>query len=512
MNNNIVYPVIDLFAGPGGLGEGFASLRHSRNSDSYAFRTALSIEEDPSAHGTLQLRHFYRAFMPDAVPEDYYHYLEGRISLEEMYSRHSEAASQAKSTAWQCTLGSEPHENVIGRIAKVLNGQKKWVLVGGPPCQAYSRAGRSRMKGNPDFEEDPRHFLYKEYLRILVAHMPPVFVMENVKGLISSKIQGRYVINDILRDLSKPASAFGDESSGLEYRLYSLSQSGVMSLDADPSAFVVRAEEYGIPQTRHRIFIVGIRSDFSTEPRILENSDVYVTVRDVIGDMPKIRSGVSRLTDSNDLWVQTLTDIVNQSWFIHGRDNSLAELSAVAESILVSLRQQKLQKSSDSHSSPIALEGWFTDDRLNVLLSHESRPHMRSDLQRYFFASIYAQVNQATPKLRHFPRELLPQHKNVQRRSTGYDFADRFRVQIPDAPATTITSHISKDGHYYIHYDPAQCRSLTVREAARLQTFPDNYKFEGNRTAQYRQVGNAVPPLLANRIAEIIFEVLENMD
>ena len=512
MKDNSVYPVIDLFAGPGGLGEGFASMRHPRNSSYYAFRTAISIEKDPSAHRTLQLRHFYREFTPDSVPDDYYLYLEGAITLEELCSRHPVAASNAQHTAWLCTLGEEHHDNVKERICEVLNGQKKWVLVGGPPCQAYSKAGRSRMKGNPDFEDDPRHFLYKEYLQILADHTPPVFVMENVRGLISSIIQGRYVINDILRDLSKPTSTFGDENSDLEYRLYSLSQSGVMSLDADPSAFVVKAEEYGIPQARHRIFIVGIRSDIDIEPRILEKSSTQTKVRDVIGDLPKIRSSLSRLADSDDLWVETLTDVMRQPWFTHGRENGMAELTTLTAEVIASLKRQVFEKSSIQYSAPAALENWFRDDRLRVLLSHESRSHMRSDLHRYFFAAVYAQVNNTTPKLRDFPEELLPEHKNVQQGRTEYVFADRFRVQLPDAPATTITSHISKDGHYYIHYDPAQCRSLSVREAARLQTFPDNYKFEGNRTSQYHQVGNAVPPLLANRIAEIVFEVLEGME
>jgi DNA (cytosine-5)-methyltransferase 1 len=512
VKDNPVYPVIDLFAGPGGLGEGFASLRHRGKPDSYAFRTALSIEKDPSAHRTLQLRHFYRQFTPDTVPDDYYHYLEGAISLEELYNRHPEEASHARHTAWLCELGKEPHENVKRRIAEALKGHKKWVLVGGPPCQAYSLAGRSRMMGNPAFEDDPRHFLYKEYLKILADHTPPVFVMENVRGLISSKIRGRYVINDILRDLSKPASALGDEYSGLEYRLYSLSQPGVMDLDADPSAFVVKAEEYGIPQARHRIFIVGIRSDIDIEPRILEKSNARTTLKEVIGDLPRIRSSLSGSADSFDLWIETVTEVMSQSWFTHGRENGLAELTTLTEQVLASLKDEELGKSSTHYVPSTALHDWFRDDRLTVLLSHEARSHMQSDLHRYLFASVYAQVSQETPKLRNFPEELLPDHKNVQQGRTNYDFADRFRVQLADAPATTITSHISKDGHYYIHYDPTQCRSLTVREAARLQTFPDNYKFEGNRTAQYEQVGNAVPPLLANRIAEIVLEVLEGMD
>jgi DNA (cytosine-5)-methyltransferase 1 len=137
---------------------------------------------------------------------------------------------------------------------------------------------------------------------------------------------------------------------------------------------------------------------------------------------------------------------------------------------------------------------------------------MQSDLHRYLFASVFAQLRMSPPKLKDFPEELLPKHKNVQQYEEDYVFSDRFRVQLPDSPATTIMSHISKDGHYYIHFDPQQCRSLTVREAARIQTFPDNYKFEGNRTAQYHQIGNAVPPLLAAKIAEIILEVLEGIE
>ena len=135
---------------------------------------------------------------------------------------------------------------------------------------------------------------------------------------------------------------------------------------------------------------------------------------------------------------------------------------------------------------------------------------MARDLDRYLFCAAFAQVHGMPAKIKDFPAYLLPKHKNVANSKDLKDveFSDRFRVQMYDRPSTTVTSHISKDGHYFIHPDFKQCRSLTVREAARLQTFPDDYFFEGNRTAQYQQVGNAVPPLLANQIAKVVARCL----
>lgn len=155
---------------------------------------------------------------------------------------------------------------------------------------------------------------------------------------------------------------------------------------------------------------------------------------------------------------------------------------------------------------PPALASWFQDERLEGVSQHETRAHMRSDLHRYLFAACFARAFERTPKLPDYPADLLPNHWNVGSDSTP--FLDRFRVQLGSMPSTTVVSHICKDGHYYIHPDPSQCRSLTVREAARLQTFPDNYFFEGSRTEQYVQVGNAVPPFLANQLGQVVFDLL----
>ena len=370
------------------------------------------------------------------------------------------------------------------------------------------------MMGDPDFEHDERHFLYREYLEIIINHQPPVFVMENVKGLLSARVKDQPIIRRIVSDLSTPGGARGKNANGLGYRLYSLSEQITSMDDIDPRMFLVKAEEYGVPQTRHRMFIVGIRNDLHVRPGQLRRHSPP-TVYDVIGNLPKIRSGLSRGSDSWQNWSQAIDGFSDLKF---GKQlNGYPYAKTIVDNFDSELKVLKHPKCRFSkkypgkcRSSHQALEVLF-DPRLSTLIDHESREHMASDLHRYMYAARYAHKNGQSPRLRHFPVLLLPAHRNVTSSPSNLPFPDRFRVQLPNQVATTITSHISKDGHYFIHYDPAQCRSLTVREAARLQTFPDNYSFQGTRTARYHQVGNAVPPYLARQIAEIIAEVLDAM-
>ena len=507
------YPVVDIFAGPGGLGEGFASAKGGRKN--ICFQVVLSVERDECAHKTLLLRHFLRHFQNNQIPEEYYNYLKRKITLEELYQTYPEEFDKAKLSAPRFSIGRKSHVQLNQLIKQRLAGQKKWVLVGGPPCQAYSVAGRSRMINNPDFEQDERHFLYQEYLETIVNHRPPVFVMENVKGLLSAKVKGESIIKRIVSDLSSPKPANDMNANELNYRLYSLSERIASNDEIDPRMFLVKAEDYGVPQARHRMFIVGVRNDLNVKPDLLCRHDPPV-VNEVIEDLPKIRSGLSRGNDSYQNWQTEILKLPALDMTKQLNGHSYAK--DVVDGINFRLQDLKYPEERISIKYPRklkvnhpALDDLF-DPCLGVLIGHESRAHMASDLRRYMYASMFAQVTGKSPKLIDFPSVLLPVHRNVRPEKSSLPFSDRFRVQLPNQVATTITSHISKDGHYFIHYDPAQCRSMTVREAARLQTFPDNYSFEGPRTSKYHQVGNAVPPYLARQIAEIIADTLDNME
>ena len=500
------YPLIDLFAGPGGLGEGFAALKN-RNGGA-VFESVASIEMDRTAHDTLTLRHFFRQFRENQVPDAYYRYVSGEISRSDLTQLYPKQWKSACESSLRVTLGGEDHEVVKKAIERRLAKSRNWVLVGGPPCQAYSLVGRSRMMGMDGFEEDERHLLYREYLKIIIDHRPPVFVMENVKGLLSSRINGEFVVQKIVDDLSRPVRAVTSKQNGLRYNLHPLSSARLCKLEVHPSEFVVKAEDYGVPQARHRMFIVGVREDIDIIPSFLTPSD-SPNVSEVIGSMPKIRSGVSKGADSPERWRSIVSKAAESTWLRQLRCSESEGLVSKLKAVISRIPQSPQRTSAKTYEPTLVLNEWFYDERLKTLLSHEARSHMPSDLHRYLFVSTYASVFNHSPKLTDFPVDLLPMHRSASLEKHPVAFSDRFRVQLREQVAKTITSHISKDGHYFIHYDPVQCRSLTVREAARLQTFPDNYHFEGPRTSQYHQIGNAVPPYLARQIAEIIKEIMD---
>jgi len=506
-------PVIDVFAGPGGLGEGFASFQD--NDGRSPFTVRLSIEKDPAVHMTLQLRSFFRQFRHGSAPDDYYEYLRGNIEREELFKKYPVEAKNVEREVWLAELGSERvnRQEVDMRIRDALSGPEKWVLIGGPPCQAYSLVGRSRMKKMKpqEFEKDKRHLLYREYLNIIAVHGPPVFVMENVPGMLSSKVNGENIFEKILHDLRNPTDAILELNNSKDkpdkryaYRIYSLVKSADDSHSLKPSDYVIRSEQYGIPQARHRVILLGIRSDLNVKPSCLAKRGEKVPMWCAISDLSALRSRLSKEKDSYESWKSILESVPESEWFSDPSINDALrdKLRSVARG-----NGDPLDVGSEFApclQKPGLVPDWFHDEKLGGVNHHLSRSHMREDLYRYLFASCFAKVHGRSPKMRDFPEALLPKHDNVRKAVNGQMFCDRFRVQLEGKPSTTITSHISKDGHYYIHPDPTQCRSLTVREAARLQTFPDNYFFEGPRTMQYHQIGNAVPPLLARQIAEIV--------
>jgi DNA (cytosine-5)-methyltransferase 1 len=502
-----VIPVVDIFAGPGGLGEGFSAFEHDGETP---FDVRLSIEKDPVACATLELRKLFRQF--ENPPPDFAEYFAGQLQRHALFDAFPRQARIARERTWVAELGKATRRSVSQRVLRAIGDSRDWILLGGPPCQAYSIAGRARMRGREDFEQDERHLLYRQYLQIVADHEPAVFVLENVKGLLTSKHGGSRIVTRILDDLGAPADSLGmARREATRYRLYALGERRpVMPWTAehplDGEEFLLRAEEYGIPQSRHRIFIVGVRSDISGRLGVLERHQ-EITAGSVLSDLPPIRSTLTREDDTLQGWREALGAIRNQKWM------SRTDNATVAREVRAALKEIRSATLTSGavharyRGSPQILGEWY---RLNAtgITQHEARSHMRDDLHRYLFCACYAKVHKRSPLLRDFPEELYPDHRNISRGVDDRVFADRFRVQLADRPSTTVTSHVSKDGHYYIHYSATQCRSLTVREAARLQTFPDSYFFEGNRTQQYHQIGNAVPPLLASQIAYLVFELL----
>lgn len=294
-------PVIDLFAGPGGLGEGFARFRATGNdAPSHPFKIALSIEKDAFAHRTLTLRAFVRQFKRSRVPSAYFRFVRGEASIENLWRAHSEQAEAAASEAWHAELGSGAVSDRAVRqgIDARLGTAKAWVLLGGPPCQAYSIAGRSRNRGIEGYtlESDGRHRLYEHYLRIVAEHQPLLFVMENVKGLLSTKVSDQRLFERICADLQDPGKATG-RSGCQKYRLVPLN-APQSSSDSPLSRFVVKAEDHGVPQRRHRLIVLGVRADLGDTSIAALPRQPEVACRLVLDGLPRLRSGLSGQEDS----------------------------------------------------------------------------------------------------------------------------------------------------------------------------------------------------------------------
>lgn len=411
---------LDLFAGAGGLSEGFIQA---------GYTPIAHIEKEKAACYTLKTRNAYYFFKKENKLDIYYSYLRGEISRETLYNH----VPKSEFDSVICKAISQENRQIIfKKIDKLLEGKKLDLIVGGPPCQAYSLIGRSSDKNK--MLGDDRNYLYLEYVEFLKRYQPKFFVFENVTGLLSAK--------DI------------DGKKHFDKMLSSFKEAGYSA-----KAYTFNASDYGVPQNRKRIIIIGSLFqnviDFS-----LAKSNHSNTVHDFILDLPDLKAGTGKIF-------------------------------AVPK-----IQENPLLKKLNICDIP-------------YITFHQARPHNERDLEIYKL--VIENWNKYSERLKYneLPKRLI-NHNNLK------SFLDRFKVVVANQPSHTIVAHISKDGHYYIHPDITQNRSLTVREVARLQTFPDSYFFESEsgkpaRTAAYTQVGNAVPVLLAKKIACKLKVILESI-
>lgn len=409
--------VLDLFAGAGGFSEGFIEA---------GCEMVAHIEMDKDACSTIKTRMIYHKLKELGQMKDYKDYLLDKITIEELVAKHS--LEKEYNSVIQAKIDSGNYQELIDDIKQKLAGESLDIIIGGPPCQAYSNIGRSsdpnRMIG------DERKYLYIHYVEFLKALKPKLFVFENVPGLLSSG-KGLY-----LRKMRKLMKEAGYET---DYT-------------------VLNAADFGVPQERKRVILIGWAEDSGIEKYpTFKKVDRSYGVHDFLSDLPSIQAGEGVVTS---------------------KFKSKSQL----------LRKLKI-----------------VNPDIDLALSHVSRPQTDRDLEIYREA-VMLKKNGVNLKYNDLPKRLKT-HKN----ETG--FLDRFKVVDGSKKSShTVIAHISKDGHYYIHPDIKQNRSLTVREAARIQTFPDDFKFEGSRTSQFKQIGNAVPPMLSRLIAKEIVSELNNGD
>jgi DNA (cytosine-5)-methyltransferase 1 len=446
--------VIDLFAGCGGLSEGFKQA---------GFDIIAQIEMDKWSCETLRTRHLYHWLKAMGKGYLYRRCLMEEVRREDILDRFPSLGESISHRVIQATLGDDGMEPILQKIeaSRIYHGAPQFhVLLGGPPCQPYSLAGRSRDPFR--MENDERHYLYRHYLEILESLQPDFFLYENVPGLFSARAEGKEIFVKILNDFSSLNPSY-EITPPLEKVL------------EEPCSYILNSADFHVPQTRKRLILIGYKKSLERNNPGIKNifkglqklalknrGEERLTVEDAIGDLPALKPG-----EGSDGWFGSYSSNMNFKSY-----------------------QTRMRRDSPGISN------------------HRPRTHMQGDLERYRFFIEHHRNGNGAARLNDLMEEspdLIPNHRHLDK------FLDRFKVQWWDCPASTITAHICKDGHYYIHPDINQCRSFTVREAARCQSFPDNYKFEGPRTEQFRQVGNAVPPLLAQEIARIIIRELKNV-
>ena len=391
------FTFIDLFAGCGGLSEGFYRM---------GFQALAHVEINHWACETLRKRMKYYGY------KDW-----GNEVLEQDITS----------------------DDCIANIDKVVRGRKVDIIIGGPPCQAYSTAGR--VRDGKRMATDSRNFLFESYVKILHHYNPKFFVFENVTGILSAKVNGGNIFNEVINAL------------GENY-----------NITTDPSILVHNTADYGVPQLRKRVIIMGVRKDI-TEVSVMNlyddlkkthwNPDTpeslrvglsrYVSVKEAIGDLPPVEPGHD--ASMNDFDYPCNNDFLKR----------------------------------------IGISG------KHPLYDHIARRHNTLDRERF---AVMIHNHWSFGQLR---RE-MPQYEHEHARV----FDNSYVVQWWDLPSKTILAHIHKDGFQFIHPDENQARSFTVREAARIQSFPDDFEFVGSRGEKYKQIGNAVPPLFAEAIAKSI--------
>lgn len=440
---------VDLFAGCGGISEGFT---HA------GFRVPAFLECDHYAAETLRSRAAFHSLRELAKLAWYEKYFRDQISRETLFERFPKVADDVEASVIEKKFGEHCYVDIISAIRNALKLQRierVHVLLGGPPCQAYSLVGRSR---DPDrMENDRRHFLYEHYLHVLADLRPDFFVLENVPGLLSAKAGGEGMFQKMLADFAAMEPAYEVAPSYAEYR-------------QNPRGYLLNSCWYGVPQQRARVILIGYRRALARKhpgvttvfKRLLANkSGIVLTVSDAIGDLPALKPGEGR-----------------DGWYGEYLETQLT----------------KYQRTMRRNCPGVA--------------NHKARTHMSTDLDRYrFFIGHHLNGDKRASLLDLISErpQLTPKHDHLDK------FIDRFKVQWWTRPSVTIMAHIAKDGHYYIHPDIHQCRSFTVREAARCQSFPDNFKFEGPRTEQFKQVGNAVPPRMAQAIGKVLLQELKEI-